>query len=56
MYTRDVNMYVDNQSCVCTLVAHVGAISVPPKKVAAKNVNHYFKQNTLTIECVKFCL
>jgi hypothetical protein len=39
-------MYVDNHSCICTLVAHVGAINVPPKKEAAKNVNHYFKQNT----------
>jgi hypothetical protein len=38
------------------LVAHVGAINVPPKKEAAKNVNHYFKQNTWTIKCVKFCL
>jgi hypothetical protein len=56
MYTGNVNMYVDNHSCICTLVAHVGANSVPPKKKAAKNVNHYSKQNTLTIECVRFCL
>jgi hypothetical protein len=53
-HTPKTTSHVDNHSCTCALVAHIGAM--PLKKEVTKNNNHHLKQIALTNECIDFCL